>query len=315
MTLPLLLGISGMVKIGINQFLVVHDAKCPDEPRLGVIDVRVDGPSYREVGIDKWPSSESLPHDLEGICAIPERSGEYLVVESGFEPKCGHFGRVIKIGYGGGSASSAEYLGAFRPFPPPPNNSATPRHEQIEGIASVAHNGTTALLIALRGHKTTPGKLVWGTLDGLDKPDQVFREVGRHPLSPRAIADRGAADLFARAVLVNAWEILSVASLDAGDLGPFRSSVYSAGIITISCGTIVFIPYSTCGVLWDIEGLKVEALAASAELIPKSGLSIATDDEFYKGIWRPILESTGPQPPSPMLFFDNVRALSGVKLA
>ena len=65
---------------------------------------------------------------------------------------------------------------------------------------------------------------------------------------------------------------------------------------------------------WDIEGLKVEALAAPAELIPTSGLSIAADDELYKGIWRPILKSTGPKPPSAMLFSDNVMTASGVGL-
>jgi hypothetical protein len=171
-----------------------------------------------------------------------------------------------------------------------------------------------ALLFALRGHKNTPGTLVWGTLAGIDTSNPKFQEVGRHSLSPQTIGDRGAADLFTRKVSANAWEILSVATLDPEfDLGPFLSAVYVAGTLSISGSTIVFGPHSHCSVLWHIEGLKVEALAAPAELIPNSELCIATDDETYKGIWRPILKSAGVQPPSKMLFFDNVKAASTLK--
>jgi hypothetical protein len=112
-------GISGMVKVAANRFLVVHDTKGPVGPWLGAIDIEKDGHRYREIAIHDWPSSEAPPNDLEGICAIADHSGEYLVVESGFYPKYGDFGRVIKIGYEGGTALCATYLGAFRPFPRP----------------------------------------------------------------------------------------------------------------------------------------------------------------------------------------------------
>jgi hypothetical protein len=40
---------------------------------------------------------------------------------------------------------------------------------------------------------------------------------------------------------------------------------------------------------WDFECRKVEAIAAPAEIFKDSGgLSIATDDESYNDIWRPI---------------------------
>jgi hypothetical protein len=49
----------------------------------------------------------------------------------------------------------------------------------------------------------------------------------------------------------------------------------------------------------------VEAIAAPAEMFKDTGgLSIATVDEFYNGIWRPILKSTETRSPSPFLFIN-----------
>jgi hypothetical protein len=60
---------------------------------------------------------------------------------------------------------------------------------------------------------------------------------------------------------------------------------------------------------WDFEGLKVEAIAGPAEIFKNyGGLSIATDDELYNGIWRPIARSRESRSPSPLLFFENAKA-------
>jgi hypothetical protein len=320
-------GISGMVKVAPNQFLVVHDTKGPG-PRLGVIDVQANGPRYQVIDNLDWPSKEPLPNDLEGICAMPQRPGEYLIVESGFYKS--KYGRVLRIRYPGRSVSGAEYVGSFRPFDPPADGD-TPKHEQIEGIASVVHDGTAALLFALRGSASNPnqglpGQLIWGTLADIDKPNPRFLENGRCSLSTDVIANRGAADLFVRPSGVgsaNIWEVLSVATVDPHDnpqpddldLGPFLSAVYLAGTLSVSSsGNIEFIANgSTLNVLWHIQGLKVEALAAPADLIPLSALSVATDDETYKGIWRPLAPSKGPQAPSKMLFIENVLAAVQLK--
>ncbi|MGC1952373.1 MAG: hypothetical protein WA970_07355, partial [Gammaproteobacteria bacterium] len=40
-----------------------------------------------------------------------------------------------------------------------------------------------------------------------------------------------------------------------------------------------------------VDGLKVEALAAPSPAITGSVLSIATDDEPYGGLWRPLYDS------------------------
>jgi hypothetical protein len=306
-----------MVKVGRNLFLVAHDTKSPIETRLGTISVQEDGPQYREVGILNWPAYEKPPNDVEGICTIPNRPGEYLIVESGYYPKYGYFGRVIRIRYPEGTPGHAEYVGYFRPLPAPANNDETPRPEQIEGISVVAHEGgMTVLLLALRGGKNKPddpddtaaaGKLIWGTLSDIDAPNPKFTRTGTAPLSYKPIADRGAADIYVVSKTANSWDLYSVATSDPGDLGPFRSAVYSAGTITIDPPCVSFAPQENQNIVhWDFEGLKVEAVAAPAELFKGksgvSGLSIATDDEVYNGIWRPISNSTETRSPSRLLF-------------
>ena len=324
MNLPGLPSISGMVKVAANQFLVVHDGKRPNEPRLGVIDVEEKkGLGYREISIDKWPSNEKPPNDVEGICAIPGRNDEYLLAESGFYPGHGKFGRVIKIAYPRGKTlDAAEYMGSFRPLPAPPNNVDTPRPAQIEGIAVVVQHHFNVLLLALRGGKETPeekkiiaGQLIWGTLTGVDTSTPTFTKSGTAPLSYKPIADRGAADLYVMPYRTDKWKVYSVATSDPGDfgdqkdLGPFRSAVYLAGTLTIGPAKILFKPLKAKKIVhWDFEGLKVEAIAAPAEMFKESGgLSIATDDELYNGIWRPISKSTVARSPSPLLFTKNAK--------
>jgi hypothetical protein len=52
--------------------------------------------------------------------------------------------------------------------------------------------------------------------------------------------------------------------------------------------------------------VKVEAIAESAGIFKiTGGLSIATDDEFYNGIWRPISKGRETAAPSRLLFTKN----------
>jgi hypothetical protein len=302
-----------------NEFLVIHDTKGPLGARLGAISIQKEGPKYQELGICNWPTYEDLPNDLEGICSIPERPGEYLIVESGFYH--GHFGRIIKIRFPIGIPGNAEYLGSFRPFPASRKKTDTPRPEQIEGIAVVVHNGITVLLLALRGgkekpnDKVVPGRLIWGTLTEIETPNPTFKKEGCHHLTYQPIGDRGAADLYVLQKRPNSWDVYSVATSDPGDfgdkkdLGPFRSAVYLAGTLKIDGRKISFAPPKTKKIVhWSFDGLKVEAIAAPAEEFNDAGgLSIATDDEFYNGIWRPISKSRQTRHPSPLLFIKNAK--------
>jgi hypothetical protein len=54
MDFPGLRSISGMVKVGSSEFLVVHDTKAPLGARLGAISIHKEGPKYEEFGICNW---------------------------------------------------------------------------------------------------------------------------------------------------------------------------------------------------------------------------------------------------------------------
>lgn len=54
---------------------------------------------------------------------------------------------------------------------------------------------------------------------------------------------------------------------------------------------------------WDFQALKVEAIAAPAEIFKDTGgLSIATDDELYNGTWRAVGRSDETVSPSRLFF-------------
>ena len=325
-------GISGMVRVGPNDFLVVHDTKGPLEPRLGAISVtKEDGPKYRAVEIRNWPINEKPPNDLEGICRISKTSSEFLIVEAGYYPKGGHFGRIIKLRYPVGIPGHAEYLGMFRPFSPPPNNTETPTAEQIEGIAIVLHEAITVLLIALRGGKerqnnknqtsaepAVPGQLIWGALTNLDSSTPSFEKLGSYPLTCAAIGDRGAADLYVTEDEdeLNRWKVYSVATSDPKKFGPFRSAVYLAGRLIVDVCNVRFNPESSDKIVhWDFQGLKVEAIAAPAQIFEDTGgLSIATDDEVYNGIWRAIGRSKPQETVAPSRSLFSNEAKEGLAL-
>ena len=105
----------------------------------------------------------------------------------------------------------------------------------------------------------------------------------------------GAADIWLRQEDEGSWSVLRVGSTDYGDLGPFRSLIYRAGTLTVGrrCS---FRKSPRPTILWELEGLKVEALAAPARVgreLTQAAISIATDDESYGGVWRPLFERSG----------------------
>ena len=76
--------------------------------------------------------------------------------------------------------------------------------------------------------------------------------------------------------------------MSSGELGPFRSLIYSPGLIKFDeTKGLLFTPKRHES-SWLVEGLKVEGLAAPASSISQSAFSIGTDDEEYGGVWRPL---------------------------
>jgi len=138
-----------------------------------------------------------------------------------------------------------------------------------------------------------PGQLIWGTLTEIETANPTFKKIGSHTLTHEPIADRAAADLYITTKNSNSWDVYSVVTSDSGDLRSFRSAVYLAGTLVIDPPDISFTSQKAESIVhWDFERLKIEAVAAPAELLGKNcGLSIVTDAEIYGAAWRGIPRS------------------------
>jgi len=283
-------GISAMVKLAGNAFVVASDRKGSQEgTRLSVLTIKSGALCDEPLAIGA-PPAERAPSDLEAACAIPGRDGDYLLAESGYYK--GEYGRALLIHVARKDGEwTAVLKGTFTPFPLPNPGYSTPRAEQIEGIGCIrTGDGNLRLVLARRGDSSTAAELVWGKLDDLGTPKPSFSVEGQATLTPAPgpLGDRSAADLYLKRLSDDRWRVWSVATVDGGDLGPFRSLIYDAGkLVWDPQAGLAFVP-EAIHPLWALEGVKVEALADARDPADSNGLTIGTDDESYGGIWRPL---------------------------
>jgi hypothetical protein len=291
-----LLNASALVRVGPDAFLVVSDAKNkgPDvedkTPHLSILTIEEKGVTHVALPLTGLPHADR-PSDLEAACALPGRDDEYLLAESGFYK--GKFGRIFQVRVAPGATGwEARLLHTFVPCAAPAPDYSTPDEAQVEGMACVqTGDGGLVLVLARRGKYPHPAKLVWGMLSGLDSRP-AFTETGSSDLAsnPGALGGRGAADLRLEPAGPDTWRVCSVATVDVGDYGPFRSLIYDAGQLTWNAATGMRFQREPVGILWSLDGLKVEALAGPASRASQSVLSIGTDDEIYGAVWRPLFQ-------------------------
>lgn len=286
-------GYSGMVKISAESFLVVNDRKNPIHTgeRLGVLTVTPrDGLLFSPLTTD-WGGKDKVPSDLEGCCALPGRPSEYLLVESGQYKK--QFGRAfhVRVDRDKEGAWQAKALKAFAlPQPPPDEFGSTPDADQVEGVGCMKVGDKLILALGRRGGKVKAGtkvsRLVWGELD-LEK--YRFGKLGEDDLVAESVlGQRDCGDLYLQAK-GDEWAVWSVATRDDGDSGPFRSAVYRAGTFVADDKAVVrFVREPKPADVVHVAGFKVEGLAAPAASLKESLFSIATDDENFGGVWRPL---------------------------
>ena len=283
--------ISGLVKIKPNGYLFVRDWKAGKHSghRLAFLELGNTGLLVED--IDTYGlNGEDEPNDLESICSIPDGQDEYLLVESGYTE--GKFGRIIRTRVTEEKGIwRAHLLGVFHPTP---LNTAwkdlsTPSADQVEGIGCVL-DGSNRLWILLgkRGGKGIPGYLIWGEVKDFKSPRPSFILTGEQSLNGNPLADRAIGEIYLEPLRSGEWRVWTVATVDEGNQGPFRSMIYSPGRLSVdqSEGTLFSLDRHSDS--WMVEGLKVEGLAAPPDLLPSSVMAIGTDDEDYKGVWRPL---------------------------
>jgi len=295
-------GYSGMVHIEKDIYLAVKDNKNSNIPKYNqhgprVTIIRITAgkdPHHESVEVDDWKDNDGVPSDLEAVCSIPGRPYEFLLAESGFFDN--KFGRIFHVQLAQQNQSwRLKVLGVMRIYKRAlDNRSRTVKANEVEGVSCFRDAENRLILVyaergGLIGNSQQVGRILWGEFD-LNKYE--FKQSGDEALvSSSVLNDRDCSDLFIQ-VGNESHLVWSVATIDAGDNGPFRSVIFRAGtfIFDHATNTLQFKREPRPIIHWQLDGLKVEALAAPTPVVPRSGFSIGTDDECYGGIWRPLFE-------------------------
>ena len=289
-------GYSGMVRVSENEFLMVNDRKNPIQPgyRLGILSLtEEDGVLFTPITVRDWMHEGKEPSDLEACCKIPGRDNEFLLAESGYFN--GRFGRIFHVSLSVNKEKgwNVSAIKAFRIYTRKLNaKDRTYKGDQVEGMACFSAFGKTILAYGERGGKTHAGNkvgtIVWGTLDF---STYQFDKLGEAPLVNQSLlGDRDCSALLLELNKDGSISVLSVATRDEGDNGPFHSVLYRAGrfIVDSKKKTVEFEREARPITISNLSGLKVEAIDGPAKNAPDSKYSVGTDDEHFGGIWRPL---------------------------
>ncbi len=287
-------GFSGMARIDDTHYLAVHDEKSHESgARISVIEVS-SGQNVRVTAVEPatWKHRDGQSSDLEGVCSIPERDGEFLLVEGGHYD--GRFGRVFHVRVDvTATPYQVEVLYAFDLPEFYPKSRTDPDGDEIEGIACATRSdGTTLVVLGERGGSSVyrDGVLRWAAVD-LEAPGpprfSAAGLAGKTVNAPGAWSNPSRNRDISALYLDSDNTLWAAASEDLGDVGPFRSIVYRIAEVSADDPDPIRLVDSP-SVTHTVDGFKIEALAAPAAAIKGSVLAIGTEDEAFGGVWRPL---------------------------
>jgi hypothetical protein len=246
--------ISGIAVIDDEHYLVVHDRKKPEHPRLGIVEWKKNQPPTLKQ-ID-WCDMANLPSDLEAITAVPNHQQDYLVLES--------HGKVTRI-----QLTEADQCKVTARFDLPETNAQT----NLEALHLHCFTQQCLLVWADRGDEKRPAVLSWAKFDidknKLETPtDKPFAFNAPFPVvQHKSISD----------VVIDQHGVVWVgATSDPGDDGDYASGLYQLGKFSETKNQIVWQAFDNITPLakYEYENIKIEGLT----FIPH-GLIMATDDE------------------------------------
>ena len=271
-----------------THYLAVHDEKSHETgPRISVLEVAAD----RELVVSPvspagWQHPEGRSNDLEGVCAIPDRDGEFLLVEAGHYR--GDYGRMFHVVVDiTATPYNVEVLHAFDL----PEFDAD--DDDIEGIACAARkDGRTLVILGERGGSLAypTGLLRWVVID-LNAPGSLkFTEegaAGKPVDAPGSWTDSSGNRDISGLHLDSENVLWAAASEDLGYTGPFNSIVYKVAEVRIDDPDPIRV-IEAPSVSHTVDGFKVESLAAPTSQVEGSVFAIGTEDEALGGVWRAL---------------------------
>ena len=249
------IGISGIAAIDKDHFLVVHDGKKPEHPRLSIVTWQTEQePALTQLA---WCDKTNFPMDLEAITAIPSHEHDYLVLESK--------GRVSRIQLDG--INRCKTTAQF-------NLPTATAQSNMEALALHCFGFDCILVWAERGDDKQAAKLSWAKFD-VDKntvtsaEGKTFEFTASYPsLNRRSISD----------IAIDKQGVIWVSSAsDPGDKGPFQSALYQLGAFSMKNSEINWIPSSSNTqpiAKYESENIKIEGMS-----FIQDNLIMGTDDE------------------------------------
>jgi hypothetical protein len=292
---PTLPGISGMAQIEADRYLVVQDKKISNPgARLGVLQVFADkAPRYQPIPVANWPTDQ-MSNDLESVCALPGRPNEFLIAESGSWQ--GEFGRLFHLQLL--QTNYARVLASY-PLPLRSDNDTQQSGDQFEGLVCAQKAANRYLLVlGERGGEQRRGSLVYGEFD-IAASQILWSEQRQSVIPPHSEASepfqRDIAELYLESNVL--W---ASAVREAGPAGPFSSFIYQVALVDPQAAEPVRLLRES-RVFWQLDGIKVEGLAAPSPLLPGSSLAIGSEDEKLGGVWRSLFAPAGQHPQIPLL--------------
>jgi hypothetical protein len=269
-------GISGLAVVesdsGHTLLLAVHDNKNDRQKRLSLIE-RKPGKSARWKEVE-WSSTlpapdDRPPNDLEAICRIPQKEGEFIAATSA--------GRLYRFHFVPQSGEMKLLKAADLP--------AESRSPEIESFDLQKIAGKWIAVWAGRGDSDKPAELHWAQFNPetlLVEAHQASDALANETLRKAAVKavwpqvhTRHISDLR----LTQEGAVFGVATSDPGDTGPFASALYFFGYLTGS--PLQFTPSSEPSRFYITRQHKIEAV----EFLPgpSGGVILASDDENAGG--------------------------------
>jgi hypothetical protein len=259
--------LSGLAWIAGNTFLAVSDAKNANantRSRVSLVSLpgSARGVSWRFLALN-WQAVEGLSKDLESIARIPD-TDLFLLSESGsFKLKKA---RIFLAQY---QKNKLQLLG-FTHFPTKVKN--------IEGTAIARVGDELIFLYAERAQGEAQTKIHLAKLSLSPLKLETLNEV----IFNSPVAARKNFRLISAMEVDRNNQLYIASASDLGNDGPFQSIVWQMGAIALKNGRSRLI-LSEPKRLATIDGFKVEGIA-----IRDREMFIATDDEHYGGVIRPL---------------------------
>lgn len=266
-----LLDLSGLVWIGGDTFLAVHDAKVPDEMQRARVSLlrlpsSLDGIQWKPL----YPSFLGRPSsDLESAARIPG-TNKVLLVESGDDASGLNRIYLARVGLSNIQIIDAIEWSSFTPV------------FNVEGTAVARTAGGYLFIWAERADGEAATHVGWTDLTLAPLAIGAGGEVG----SALFTLPDDLAALYSRPLvgidIDRSGKVYAVTAFDPdSDDGPFRSAILAIG--RVEDGGVVLDPAPT--LLGSMDGLKAESVAIR-EKGETPEVFVGTDDENYGGALR-----------------------------